>query len=59
MILKISVDYNKPVGNGIITALSIPQAAERCGKIKSNKPNKGLEAAQAVMSIIKYGPKKI
>ena len=28
-------------------------------KIKSNKPNKGLEAAKAVMSILKNGPKKI
>ena len=59
MLLKISVSYNKPIGNGIITALNIKQAAERCGKVKSNKSNKGLEAAEAVLSIIKYGPKKI
>tara|TARA_Y100001936_G_C15893305_1_gene569223 strand:- start:332 stop:757 length:426 start_codon:yes stop_codon:yes gene_type:complete len=58
-ILKISIMYNKPIGNGIITALNKKQALERCGKIKSTKPNKGLEAAKAVMSILKNGPKKI
>ena len=58
-ILKLSILYNKPIGNGIITALSKKQAFERCGKIKSNKPNKGAEAANAVLSIMKNGPKKI
>tara|TARA_B100000575_G_scaffold271474_1_gene252800 strand:- start:650 stop:1075 length:426 start_codon:yes stop_codon:yes gene_type:complete len=58
-ILKISISYNKPIGNGIITALNLKQAYERNGKIKSNKPNKGLEAARAVLSILKNGPKKI
>ena len=58
-ILKISIYYNKPIGNGIITALNIKQAKERCGKIKSSKKNKGLEAANAVMSIMNNGPKKI
>ena len=57
-ILKLSIDYNKPIGNGIITALNIVQAKERCGLIKSNKPNKGLESALAVLSILKNGPKK-
>ena len=57
-ILRISISYNKPIGNGIITALNFKQAEERCGKIKSNKPNKGLEAAKAVMSILNNGPKK-
>ena len=58
-ILNISVNYNKPIGNGIITALNLKQAKERCGLIKSKKPNKGLEAAKAVLSILKNGPKKI
>ena len=58
-ILKLSIDYNKPIGNGIITALNIVQAKERCGLIKSNKPNKGLESARAVLSILENGPKKI
>ena len=58
-ILKISIKYNKPIGNGIITALNITQAKERCGIIKSSKPNKGLEAAKAVLSVLKNGPKKV
>ena len=58
-ILNISISYKKPVGNGIITALNLKQAKERCGLIKTKKPNKGLEAAKAVLSILKNGPKKI
>ena len=58
-ILDLSISYNKPIGNGIITALNFKQAEERCGKIKSSKPNKGLEAANAVMSILNNGPKNI
>ena len=58
-ILEISINYNKPIGNGIITSLNLKQAKERCGIAKSNKSNKGLEAANAVMSILKNGPKKI
>ena len=58
-IIEISVNYNKPITNGLITALNKKQAMERSGLIKSNKPNKGLEAANAVMSILRNGPKKI
>ena len=58
-ILKLSIYYNKPIGNGIITALNMKQAKERSGLIKSKKPNKGLEAAKAVLSILNNGPKKI
>ena len=36
-ILNLSITYNKPIGNGIITALNKKQAYERCGKIKSIK----------------------
>ena len=43
-IMYISVDYKKPVGNGIITCLNIDQANAR-GK-------KGAEAAHAVKSIL-------
>ena len=57
--MKLSIKYNKPIGNGIITAMNIRQAKERCGLIKSKKSNKGLEAALAVLSILKNGPKKI
>ena len=58
-ILNLSINYGKPIGNGIITALNKKQAYERCGKIKSNKTNKGYEAAKAVSSILKNGSKKI
>ena len=51
----LSITYNKPIGNGIITSLNKKQAYERCGKLKYNKPNKGSEAARAVLSILKNG----
>ena len=57
-ILSISVKYNKPIGNGVITALNLNQAKQRSKK-NSNKQNKGSEAANAVISILKNGPKKI
>ena len=57
-ILKLSINYNKPITNGIITALNKKQAYERCGKLKSNKSNKGHEAAKALLSVIDNGPKK-
>ena len=58
-IMKLSVDFKKPIGNGIITALNKKQALERCSLIRSKKPNKGSEAASAVLSILNNGPKKI
>ena len=58
-ILNLSIKFNKPIGNGVITSLNIKQANERCGKIRSKKPNKGSEAAKAVISILHDGPKKI
>ena len=58
-ILELSITYNKPIGNGIITALNLKQAKQRCGKNKSRKPNKGLEAANAVVSILMNATKKI
>ena len=56
-ILKISIDYNKPIGNGIITALNMNQALLRSNS--RSKKNKGSEAANAVISILKNGTKKI
>ena len=56
-ILSLSIKYNKPIGNGVITALNLNQAKQR-SKTNSNKPNKGSEAANAVISILKNGPKK-
>ena len=58
-IMSLSITYHKPIGNGIITALNSKQAYERCVIKKSNKQNKGLEAAKAVLSVLKNGPKKV
>ena len=58
-ILNLSVTFNKPIGNGIITAYNIQQALQRCKNTISKKPNKGSEAANAVMSILLNGSKKI
>ena len=58
-ILNLSITFNKPIGNGIITALNMKQALQRCKSTISKKLNKGSEAANAVMSILQNGPKKI
>ena len=58
-ILNLSINYNKPIGNGIITALNISQAKKRSIKNNKNKPNKGSESANAVIMILKNEPKKI
>jgi len=58
-ILNLAITFNKPIGNGIITALNMKQALQRCKSTISNKSNKGSEAANAVMSILQNGPKKI
>ena len=59
-IIKISIDYNKPIGNGIITALNLNQARARSSLDKNSlKPNKGSEAAKAVISILNNEPKKL
>jgi 6,7-dimethyl-8-ribityllumazine synthase len=58
-IMKLSVNFNKPIGNGIITALNMGQAINRSKKSSLKKPNKGSEAANAVLSILKNEPKKI
>ena len=43
-IMKLSVDSNKPVGNGIITCLNMKQAKER--------KKKGADAVKAVLSVL-------
>ena len=58
-ILNLSITFNKPIGNGIITAHNMKQALQRCNSTISKKQNKGFEAANAVMSILQNGPKKI
>tara|TARA_B100001063_G_C16723546_1_gene534977 strand:+ start:102 stop:527 length:426 start_codon:yes stop_codon:yes gene_type:complete len=58
-IMTLSINFNKPIGNGIITALNMNQAINRSKKRNLKKPNKGSEAANAVISILQNGPKKI
>lgn len=58
-IMNLTVDYQKPIGNGIITCLNMSQAIKRSSKkINSLKPNKGFEAANAVISILSDESKK-
>ena len=45
-IMKLSIDYKKPIGNGIITCLNRNQAL-----IRSKK--KGQESAKAVLDVLK------
>ena len=47
-LLDLSIINNKPVTNGIITALNYTQAKERSSKIR----NKGKEAALAAISLL-------
>tara|TARA_B100001057_G_scaffold220210_1_gene220604 strand:+ start:2744 stop:3169 length:426 start_codon:yes stop_codon:yes gene_type:complete len=58
-LMSLSIKFNKPIGNGIITALNLKQAKQRSNKSNSLKPNKGHEAAKAVISILKNESKKI
>ena len=58
-ILNLTINFNKPIGNGIITALNMNQAILRSKKRSSITPNKGSEAANAVISVLKNEPKKI
>ena len=48
-IMNLSVSYNKPIGNGIITCLNKKQAIAR----SSINNNKGKESAKAVISLLK------
>ena len=58
-ILKLTINFSKPIGNGIITALNMSQAINRSKKSTIKKPNKGSEAAKAVIYSLKNEPKKI
>ena len=46
-IMKLSIDYKKPIGNGIITCLNKEQAIIR-------SKTKGQEAATAVIKVLKF-----
>ena len=56
-LMKLSVDYKKPIGNGIITSFNLQQAIQRSGTdedvLKKNKnKGKGKEATKAVISVL-------
>ncbi len=58
--MQLSIIYNKPIGNGVITCLNMKQARER-SQLKQNsyKPNKGQEASKAIISVLNNEPKKL
>tara|TARA_B100002052_G_scaffold298826_1_gene333701 strand:- start:845 stop:1270 length:426 start_codon:yes stop_codon:yes gene_type:complete len=58
-LLNISIAFNKPICNGIITVFNLRQAINRSKLSISKKPNKGSEAANAMISILKNGTKHI
>ena len=58
-IMKLSINFGKPIGNGIVTTFNLKQAQERSKKLNNKKPNKGSEAAKAVISILNNEPTKI
>jgi len=57
-IMQLSINFNKPIGNGIITALNMTHAMERSSLTNKLKPNKGIESAAAVVSVLNNEPKK-
>ncbi len=51
-IMKLSIEYKKPVGNGILTCLNVSQANTR-SSTSGSKRGKGIEAAEAVLEVLK------
>ena len=45
-IMNLSINFKKPIGNGVITCLNMKQAKDR--------KRKGLEAAEAVISVLNH-----
>ena len=57
-IIEVSIAYNKPITNGIITCFSMKQANQRSMVSKNSpKTNKGHEAASAIVALFKNEPK--
>ncbi len=50
-LMHLSINYKKPIGNGIITCLNKKQAYERSNP---QKMNKGGEAARALLSVLGF-----
>ena len=49
-IMNLSINYKKPIGNGILTCLNKKQALIRSNP---NRKNKGGEAAKAMLAVLK------
>ncbi len=59
-ITQLSINYKKPITNGIITCLNMTQALNRSANSKSSKkPNKGDEASKALVSLLYNAPKRL
>ena len=57
-LIELSITYNKPITNGIITCYSMKQAIQRSLiSKKTRKPNKGHEASRAMVALFKNEPK--
>ena len=57
-LIQLTIKYNKPIANGIITALNKNQAIKRSSQITNRlKTNKGIEAANAIISVLLNEPK--
>ena len=54
-IMNLSIDYKKPIGNGIISCLNKQQALERSNTTDTSK-NKGVEAANAIIQALNAKP---
>ena len=48
-LMDLSINYKKPIGNGIITCINKSQALARSNPLKKNK---GGEAAKAIISVL-------
>ena len=53
-ILNLSINFNKPIGNGIITAYNMKQALQRCKSTISKKPNKGSSCQCSHVHLIRW-----
>jgi 6,7-dimethyl-8-ribityllumazine synthase len=49
-LMQLSLDYNKPVGFGLLTVNNLEQAIQRSG---GNVGNKGEEAAEAMLECLR------
>jgi len=56
-LINLSVKFNKPIGNGILTCDNIKQAIKRADPKKNDKGGEAVEAVFSVLSIIKHESK--